>query len=98
MATDLGKLKEQKFPRYTKGTPWDEYFTKLKVACRTRGNATQVIYGTYMNDITEPDPVTGVYADADDTARAAENDRVFADLILAMPNDTLTKSLTAQKH
>ena len=89
MVTDLGKLKEQKFPKYYKETVWNEYSLKLEMSCSIRGNDTKVIQGIYLNEVTAPD-ANGVYADPNDTAKAAENNRVHADLIQAMSDRTLT--------
>lgn len=89
MTTELGKLKEQKFPRCHKETAWDEHALKLEMSCRTRGNATKVMNGEHRTEVTAPgeNGACGV----DETAKANENNRVHADSIKTMPNRTLTR-------
>ena len=65
-ATSLKNLKEQRLPKYIKGTSWEIYNIKLLGAAKTRGRMHDSFTGTILseykyilNDISESsDPTT----------------------------------------
>ena len=104
MTTELTRLKELKFPKYVKGMQWEDYYIKLLSAASTRGRASEAIKGEFMEhmpDTTVDDQGNMVMRDAQgnqvdrlsqaQTEMKAENQRAFAELVMAMPGGRLTK-------
>ena len=93
-AVGLKSLKEQKLPRYTKGTPWDEYYIKLLSAAKTRGRAAEAITGKFKGKMTVAEG--GGLSDEQKNMQD-ENDRAWSDLISVMPPGRLIKIVSNAK-
>ena len=110
MTTELGKLKELKFPKYVKGMTWEDYYLKLISAASTRGRAAEAMKGRFVGlmpvvtedatgaeVITAPSGTVSTALTADHLAVQKENNRAFAELLMAMPGGRLTKIASKAK-
>ena len=99
MATTM--LKEIEFPKYVRGKSYDDFFIKLIHAAGTRGNMKLILEGKYMDlmpGYIEVDGarIRGNLSDEQKTMEK-ENDRVLAELIMAMPDGPLTRLVHKSK-
>ena len=91
-------LKELKIPKYSKGMAYDDYIIKLMSAASTRGKMKDVLIGTYMTKMPPIDE-NGERPELSEAQKLmeADNDRAFAELLMAMPDGRLTRIVSQAK-
>ena len=105
-ATSLKNLKEQRLPKYIKGTSWELYNIKLLGAAKTRGRMYDSFTGVILKEHNDIWKVVSE-SNAPNAPTAAqnailkeleeENERAFDELVQCMPTERLTKIVHDEK-